>query len=118
MPLPRSLHLRRHHLVVGREVENLLVVPSPPGATTTAGRNLPFAAPAGTCRPGDRVQDPGGVERHHVNLLSARFLGGIGYPSGVGRELSVISCHGGLHKRTWLAVPSHRQDPDVSLPVH
>src|SRR5438128_623428 len=64
-----SFHFYRHNFLVFGYVEQLLTIAPPCRERTTISRNLPFAARCG--------------EALHVNLICARFVRSVCYPSAI-----------------------------------
>src|SRR5438876_3327587 len=99
------LYLRRHHLPVGAEIEDLLTVAAPFRTTAAAFRNL--------------ILRSRGRERLDVHLILPGFVRLVGDPLPIGRECALSFVEFRLQKRDWLLAargsPWVRQQPQVSL---
>src|SRR5580698_929143 len=73
----------------GRDVENFLAVSAPARFTAAAARHLPFSGSAG--------------KRGDVNLPCTGFIGGIGHPFSIGRNLAVDFAALACQEPGWLS---------------
>src|SRR5262249_35415930 len=100
-PLFRELDGNGHELAIERNVEQFLAVAPPARLSPAISGNHRLRA--------------GAWKRLDIDLKASRFVGLVGDPFSIRRELGVTLLELGLHDWKRLSIAFHRERPDVVL---